>query len=59
MLIPVSQSVHDTMKKLFLSYIVVGGMPEAVQLYVDTHDIAKVAALQTDILELYRLDISK
>ena len=58
-LTPVSQAVHDTMKKLFLSYIVVGGMPEAVQLYVDTHDIAKVAALQTDILELYRLDISK
>lgn len=58
-LTPVSRSVHDTMKKLFLSYIVVGGMPEAVQLYVDTHDIAKVAALQTDILELYRLDISK
>ena len=56
---PVSQAVHETMKKLFLSYIVVGGMPEAVQLYVDTHDIAKVAALQTDILELYRLDISK
>ena len=58
-LAPVSQAVHETMKKLFLSYIVVGGMPEAVQLYVDTHDIAKVAALQTDILELYRLDISK
>jgi len=56
---PVSQSVHDTMKKLFLSYIVVGGMPEAVQLYVDTHDIARVAVLQNDILELYRLDISK
>lgn len=58
-LMPISPSVHETMKKLFLSYIVVGGMPEVVQLYVDTHDVAKVAALQTDILELYRMDISK
>lgn len=56
---PVSQAVHDTMNKLFFSYIVVGGMPGVVQTYVDTHDIAKVVAKQNEILELYRLDIAK
>lgn len=55
----VSQTVHDTMNKLFFSYIVVGGMPEVVQTYVDTHDIAKVVTKQTKIMELYRLDIAK
>ena len=38
----VSDSVHDALTKLFYSYLVVGGMPETVQIYVDTHDIAKV-----------------
>lgn len=56
---PISPSVHNTMLKLFYSYIVVGGMPDVVQTYVDTHDIGKVVARQNDILELYRLDIAQ
>ena len=56
---PISQSVHDTLNKLFLSYIVVGGMPQVVKTYVETHDIGKVIANQNEILELYRLDIAK
>lgn len=55
----VSKSVHETLSKLFLSYIVVGGMPQVVQTYVSTHDIGKVVANQNEILELYRLDIAK
>ena len=34
-------------------------MPDSVQIYVDTHDIAKVIMNQRSILELYRLDIAK
>lgn len=56
---PVSEAVHETLCKLFYSYIVVGGMPDVVQTYVDTHDIAKVIGHQRDILELYRLDIAQ
>ena len=55
----VSQSVHNVMSKLFYSYIVVGGMPRAVQIYVDTHDIAQVVNYQNSILSQYRLDISQ
>lgn len=55
----VTESVHNTLTKLFLSYIVVGGMPQVVQTYVDTHDIGKVVANQNELLELYRLDIAK
>lgn len=56
---PVSDAVHSTMLKLFYTYIVVGGMPDVVQTYVVTHDIGQVVRVQRDILELYRLDISK
>ena len=55
----VSDSVHETLCKLFYSYLVVGGMPETVQIYIDTHDIAKVVLNQRSILDLYRLDIAK
>ena len=34
-------------------------MPEAVQIFVSTHDIGKVISYQHEILEQYRLDISK
>jgi len=56
---PVSQSIHDTMNKLFYSYIVVGGMPQVVAAYVTTHDIGNVISDQQDILEQYRLDIAQ
>lgn len=55
----VLQTVHETMTKLFYSYIVVGGMPDVVQTYVDTHDIGKVVSVQTSLLELYRQDIAR
>lgn len=57
--VPVSASVHNTLQKLFQSYIVVGGMPQVVQTYVDTHDIGRVIENQKDILEQYRLDIAQ
>lgn len=55
----VSDVIHNTLCKLFYSYLVVGGMPETVQIYVDTHDISKVILNQNSILDLYRLDIAK
>ena len=56
---PVPTPVHDAMMSRFQTYLVVGGMPDVVQRYVDTHDIGQVVSLQTDLLALYRLDIAK
>lgn len=56
---PVSESVHATMMQLFLAYVVIGGMPEVVQRYVDTSDVAQALKIQRDILDLYRQDIAK
>lgn len=56
---PISESIHNTMCKLFQYYLIVGGMPDVVQTFIDTHDIGKVVETQKNILELYRQDISK
>ena len=55
----VSDFVHETLCKLFYSYLVVGGMPETVQIYIDTHDIAKAVQKQRSILDLYQMDKAK
>ena len=56
---PVPEIVHQTITKLFQTYVVVGGMPQVVQVYVDTHDIGRVIETQNSILSQYRLDISQ
>lgn len=45
--------------ELFRQYLYVGGMPEIVLSFVERKDLAEVRALQSDILEAYRKDISK
>lgn len=56
---PVPEAVHETMMGLFREHIVVGGMPKAVQTFVDTHNFAEVLRVQRGILEDYRDDIAK
>lgn len=55
----VPEIIHSTIIKLFRAYVVVGGMPQVVQTYVDTHDIGRVTEVQSSILAQYRLDISQ
>ena len=54
-----SDLIHNKMQDLFKYYIIVGGMPEVVSEFVESHDIGKVIEKQKDILALYRQDISK
>jgi predicted AAA+ superfamily ATPase len=56
---PMDPVIHDTLNKLFYTYLVVGGMPAAVQAYISHHDIAEVIRIQRDIIRMYRLDIAK
>lgn len=56
---PVDAAVDARLADAFHTYLIVGGMPDAVQTYLNTTDIQAVQRVQTDILNLYRLDISK
>lgn len=56
---PVDEFVHKKMMELFRLYLIVGGMPAAVQKYIDTHNLQDVMAEQQAIIRLYKRDISK
>lgn len=56
---PLGQAMHRKAMDLFRQYLIVGGMPQAVQEYVDTHDFDRVDKVKRDILTLYRADIGK
>ena len=56
---PLAKVLHDKLMRIFRLYLVVGGMPEAVQTYIDTKDIRQVVAVQSKILKEYRRDITK
>lgn len=51
--------IHETLNKLFLEYIVVGGMPAAINTFIETKNLALVSIIQKDILDDYNKDIAK
>ncbi len=55
----VPTAINEKYETLFREYIVIGGMPEVVNDYVEHHDFTRVTILQEKILENYRFDISK
>lgn len=52
-------SLHDTAMELYKTYLVVGGMPQAVLEYVGTHDFNFVTAAQKTINDAYIADMAK
>lgn len=56
---PMGQALHRKAMDYFRQYMIVGGMPQAVKAYVDTHDFDRVDRVKRDIIELYRADIVK
>lgn len=56
---PVPDFIHDKFYDLFLRYVLVGGMPEAVQIYVSTGDTQAMRARQRSIVQNYRADIAR
>ena len=49
----------EAFNRLFRDYMLVGGMPEAVQSFVDDGDYSKVGKIQRDLLESCRKDINR
>ena len=56
---PVPEALHKRMKQILLQYTVVGGMPEAVQIFVDTKRMDMVLRIQQDIIRSYEDDMVK
>lgn len=58
-LTPVNEFVHDKMINAFYTYLIVGGMPEAVQTYLDSNDFMSVSKIHEKIQREYKKDFTK
>lgn len=56
---PLGDSVHRAVMKRFREYLMVGGMPQAVDAYLKTGDFGRTDRIKRSILKLYGDDISK
>ena len=56
---PVDDFVHRKMMDVFRLYLIVGGMPQAVNAYKENNNLQDVMAQQQEIIRLYRKDISQ
>lgn len=56
---PLIELIHRSVMEQFKTYMLTGGMPQAVSKYVETHDMADVETVKKVILDLYRDDMSK
>lgn len=56
---PVGVQIHRKLMRDFRLYMLVGGMPQAVNEYIETNNFRKVDQIKRDILNLYEDDLKK
>ena len=54
----IPQAINSQMMNYYRLYIAIGGMPEAVQKYIDTKDFREVDQIQRSLLQGYQYDIA-
>lgn len=53
------EGMHNRLMSLFKNYLLVGGMPQAVNTFIATNNIVKVREVHTNIHDLYGIDAAK
>lgn len=53
------EAAHERLVEHLRLYFLIGGMPEAVQLFIDTQDLRRVFEVHASIIETYRDDFAK
>lgn len=56
---PLDVSTHNNILDLFKKYLLVGGLPECVNTFIEDKNIQKVRAIQTEIHSYYAMDAAK
>ena len=56
---PIDEAMHDKIMDLFRKYLLVGGMPDAVNAYLAEKNIHLVREIQNEIHDYYAADASK
>ena len=57
--VPLGNGIHNRIMKSFRTYMAVGGMPKAVEAYVNGSDYLRIDSIKQDILNLYFRDLKK
>lgn len=57
--VSLSEAQHNNLLGEFRKYLLVGGLPDVVNTYKETHNIVKVREVQESIRNLYKEDASK
>lgn len=52
-------AMHNKMMDLFKKYLLVGGLPKAVETFVESRNILEFRSIQKEVHDLYGLDASK
>lgn len=56
---PLPTPLHDKLTSLIRTFMLIGGMPESVAKWVETHDYLQCQEIQDDIITGYEADFSK
>lgn len=56
---PLPDPIHNLLLESLRQYMFVGGMPDCVETWRNTHSMADVFEIQSNLLETYRQDFSK
>lgn len=56
---PLDEGLHNRLMSLFKNYLLIGGMPQAVNTFIATNNIVKLREVHTSIHELYGIDAAK
>ena len=55
----VDDTIHNRMMRIFDLYLIIGGMPAAIERYRETYDIDRVIDEHKNIIEQYKLDFTQ
>lgn len=56
---PLEEAIHEKYLRLIAEYIAIGGMPEAVKIWLKDKDIGQCQQVHHDIINAYRQDFKK
>lgn len=55
----ISEPIHEAMRSLYYQYLIVGGMPEAVNAFFETHDLNLVRQIQQSLVNSIKDDFGR
>lgn len=56
---PVDKFIHEKLIDIFYLYLIIGGMPEAIDTYLKSNNLDDVSQVHKKIIRLYKMDFTK